>query len=636
MADVASIFGKGGPLARTIKNFEQRPDQAQMARLVWEAIQTKRHLIVEAGTGIGKSLAYLIPVIASRKKAIVSTKTKTLQEQLLNQDLPLLRKASGTRFTAACLKGRGNYLCLKRFRDFESQPLFVFPSEIKYFHQIQNWVRRTGTGDRSELHALPDKLAVWVDVCSQRDLCTGQKCGFSKDCFLAKAREAADKADIVVINHHLFFANLALQLGTDTSMLPERKLLVFDEAHNIEEVASQFLGVSVGLAQIGDLVNRTSRQISLEKVEVEGLASRLNDAQKASKEFFGRFAALRDGTFRLRKDMFDARSMDARDRLCEQLLALAKSLSDVAASGIDVFEPLSQRCRETAQSIDAVCDLDDEELVHWGEAKDGHVQLKATPICLADTLAKHVFAKVPSVILTSATLSSERSFKYIKSRLGTPEPLELLLKPSFDYQRQALLYIPRHLPLPDDPLFVKMAAAEIVKILKRSSGKAFVLCTSNANMSALHEIVSDKIDQRCFIQGEMPNAALLEEFRRDVSSVLFATASFWQGVDVQGEALSCVIIDKLPFAVPSDPIIEARIERIRSENGNPFYEFQVPQAVIALKQGFGRLIRTKTDRGVLSILDKRILEKAYGRKFLESLPPCPITHDIEALDHIFR
>ncbi len=636
MADVASIFGKGGPLARTIKNFEQRPDQAQMARLVWEAIQTKRHLIVEAGTGIGKSLAYLIPVIASRKKAIVSTKTKTLQEQLLNHDLPLLRKASGTRFTATCLKGRGNYLCLKRFRDFESQPLFVFPREIKYFRQIQNWAKRTGVGDRSELHALPEKLAVWTDICSQGDLCTGPKCQFVRDCFLAKAREAADRADIVVINHHLFFANLANRLWTDTSMLPECELLVFDEAHDIEEVASQFLGVSVGPGQIGDLVNRIGRQISLEKVEVEGLASRLNNVQKASRDFFGRFTALRDGTFKLMDDMFDAASLDARDQLCKQLMALAKSLANIASGGLDVFEPLSRRSRETAHSITAACDLKDERLVHWAEARDGSIQLKGTPISLAGTFAEHVFAKVPTVILTSATLSSERSFNYIKSRLGTPDPHELMVSSSFDFRKQALLYIPRRLPLPDDPLFVKMAAAEIVKILKRSSGKAFVLCTSNANMSALHEIVSGKIEQRCFIQGEMPNAALLEKFRRDVGSVLFATASFWQGVDVQGEALSCVIVDKLPFAVPSDPIIEARIERIRSENGNPFYEFQVPQAVIALKQGFGRLIRTKTDRGVLSILDKRILDKAYGRKFLESLPPCPITHDIEALDRFFR
>ncbi|MBN2208832.1 MAG: ATP-dependent DNA helicase [Candidatus Coatesbacteria bacterium] len=635
MADIASIFGRGGPLARTIPDFEQRPDQAQMAKLVWEAIQAERHLIVEAGTGIGKSLAYLIPVIASCKKAIVSTKTKTLQEQLLNHDIPLLQKASKVRFTATCLKGRGNYLCRKRFEDFESQPLFVFPHEIKYFHQIQDWARRTSTGDRSELHALPDKLAVWADVCSQRDLCTGQKCASSNDCFLAKAREAADKADVVVINHHLFFANLALQLSSETSMLPERELLVFDEAHDIEQIASQFLGVSVGPAQIGDLVSRISRQIGIEELEVKGLGSAISNVQKANKEFFGRFTARRDGAFKLREDMFDAASVEARDRLCGQLLGLAKSLSDVAANGIDVFEPLSQRCRETAKSIDAACDLDDMELVHWAEAKDGQVQLKATPICLADTLARHVFAKVPTVILTSATLSSERSFKYIKSRLGTPDPLELMLNSSFDFRSQALLYIPKHLPLPDDPDFVGKAATEIVRILKKSNGRAFVLCTSNANMNGLHELVGGQIDQHCFIQGEMPNPALLEKFRQDVASVLFATASFWQGVDVQGEALSCVIVDKLPFAVPTDPIIEARIERIRSGNGSPFDEFQVPQAVIGLKQGFGRLIRTKTDRGVLSILDRRILQRAYGRKFLESLPPCPLTHDIEALGRFF-
>ncbi|HUT03492.1 MAG TPA: ATP-dependent DNA helicase [bacterium] len=635
MADVALIFGANGPLARTIANFEQRPDQAQMARLVWEAIQTKRHLIVEAGTGIGKSLAYLVPVIACGKKTIISTKTKTLQEQLLNHDLPLLRKASGTRFTAVCLKGRANYLCLKRLKDFSARPLFVFPHEIKYFRKIQNWASRTATGDRAELHQLPDRLALWHDICSQRDLCTGQKCEFSNECFVSKAREAADKAGIVVINHYLFFANLALQLSSDTSMLPERKLLVFDEAHDIEDVASQFLGASVGLGQVNDLVNRISRQIELEKIEIKGLASALIKVQKTSSEFFAHFAARRDGAFKLTMDMFDARVLDGRDELCRQLKRLSRLLSDAASDGLDVFGPISERCQEMANSVRDVSDLENQELVHWAEARDGHVQLKATPICLADTFAEHVFGKVPTVVLTSATLSSERSFKYIKSRLGTPEPLELMLKPCFDYKRQTLLFIPQHLPLPDDPRFVSMAAAEIVKILKRTKGKAFILCTSIANMNALHELVSGKIDQRCFLQGEMPNAALLKEFRRDVSSVLFATASFWQGVDVQGEALSCVIIDKLPFAVPSDPIIEARIERIRSENGNPFYELQVPQAIIALKQGFGRLIRTKTDRGVLSILDKRILLKSYGRKFLESLPPCPITHDIEALDRFF-
>ena len=636
MADVASIFGASGPLARTIANFEQRPDQAKMARLVWEAIQTKRHLIVEAGTGIGKSLAYLVPVIASGKRTIISTKTKTLQEQLVNHDLPLLRKASGTHFTAVCLKGRANYLCLKRFRDFSTRPLFVFPHEIKYFRKIQNWATRTATGDRAELSQLPDRLAMWHDICSQRDLCTGQKCEFFSDCFVSKAREAADKAGIVIINHYLFFANLALQLSSDTSMLPQRNLLIFDEAHNVEDVASQFMGASVGLGHINDLVNQISRQIELEKIEVEGLVSALTKVQKAGSEFFSHFAARRDGTFKLTNEMFDMHVLDGRDELLKQLKGLARLLSDAASDGIDVFGPLSERCLEMGNSVRDVCDLDNQELVHWAEARDGHVQLKATPICLADTLAKHVFAKVPTVILTSATLSSDNSFKYIKSRLGASRPLELMLPPSFDYKTQALLYIPRHLPLPDNPRFVNMAAREIVRILQKTRGKAFVLCTSISNMNALHELVSTKIKQRCFLQGEMPNTALLKEFRRDVSSVLFATASFWQGVDVQGEALSCVIIDKLPFAVPSDPIIEARIERIRSQNGNPFYELQVPQAIIALKQGFGRLIRTKTDRGVLSILDKRILLKSYGRKFLESLPPCPITHDIESLDRFFR
>ncbi|MBN2208839.1 MAG: ATP-dependent DNA helicase [Candidatus Coatesbacteria bacterium] len=607
-----------------------------MSQVVLRAIKAEEHLIVEAGTGIGKSLAYLVPAIGSGKKTVVSTKTKTLQEQLLKQDLPLIRKATGARFTSACLKGRSNYLCLKRFREFERQPLFVFPGEVKHYRQIQNWAERTATGDRAELRRLPDRLAVWSDISSQRDLCLGQKCEFYRDCFMAKARQAADKADIAVVNHHLFFANLALSLALDTPLLPTPKVLVFDEARDIEQVASQFLGISVGPAQIGDLVNRINRQLTVEKIEIEGLASLLSRIQRSNKGFFNHFSGARARAVKISKVMLGPHVIGAKDALRDALAELSDSLAEASTNGADVLQPLSERCRETWMSLDAVCELDDERFVHWIDTQDENIQLKATPICLAETLASTIFKQVPSVILTSATLSSERSFSYIKSRLGPPEPQELMLSSSFDFRKQALLYIPLHLPLPDDPRFVEEAAAEIVKILERSMGRAFVLCTSNANMSALHELVQDRIDQQCFVQGEMPNTALLDKFRKDIGSVLFATASFWQGVDVQGDALSCVIVDKLPFAVPTDPVVEARIDRIRSERGNPFYEFQVPQAIIALKQGFGRLIRTKTDRGVLSILDKRILQKAYGRKFLESLPPCPITNEIEALDRFFH
>jgi len=606
-----------------------------MARVVSEAIAAGRHLIVEAGTGIGKSLAYLVPAVKSGKKTIVSTRTKALQEQLLNNDLPLLAKASRLRFKATCLKGRANYVCLKRLREFETQPLFVFPEEIKYFRLLQRWARKTATGDRSELRNLPDKLAVWNEVCSQRELCTGQKCQFAKDCFLARAREAAERADVVIINHHLFFANLALQLATGTSMLPKPEVLIFDEAHEIESVASNFLGVSIGPGHINELLRQIDRQLGLAQVEVSGISATIRKVQKQSKNFFANFAVTRDAVFKLTPEMMDGAIDEAKDALCNGLLRLTDTLADIAASGFEVFGPISQRCKELAHQIKAACSLQEDRFVHWAEVQNGHIVLKATPISLAETLAETVFATTPTVILTSATLSSERSFDYIKRRLGIPDPIELMVDSTFDYRKQAVLYIPTSLPLPEDRNFVQKAADEIVRIIQKSKGRAFVLCTSIANMKALYQSVSPRIQQRCLLQGQMPNSALLEQFRSDVSSVLFATASFWQGVDVQGEALSCVIVDKLPFAVPTDPLIEARIDRIRKEGGNPFYDFQVPQAIIALKQGFGRLIRTRADRGVLSILDKRILQRGYGQKFLDSLPPCPVTHKIEHLDRIF-
>lgn len=647
---IADVFGPEGLIARHLTNYEHREGQIQMAEKVLEAFENKKHLIVEAGTGTGKTLAYLVPAIAAtvgqKKRIVISTGTKNLQEQLMEKDIPFLQKIMPKKFSASYMKGRGNYACLYRVHKAENQPILDGLDQIGQFEKVRNWVYETQTGDRRELVDLPEDLSFWNRINARGDICIGQKCPEYEPCFITRMRARADAADIVIVNHHLFFADLNVRGNQFGKVIPDYDAVIFDEAHLIEDIASDYFGFQVSSFQIDELIRDTDALPIADAMVTRDLTKLAAKIIGLADQFWLKFVMARfDGRYPLTQDLFAYRESSGEDRptpLGQVYLALDGAIGslvstlDPLAETSPEIDSLVRRARQARFDLDFIANQSERNYVYWLEKRGKGMFLRASPVDVSELLREKLFDKVESCILTSATMSSSGSFNFVRERLGldTAKTSSFTAPSSFDYENQAILYLPKAMPDPRSAEFTQLAAGEIIKILDVTKGHAFVLCTSNQSMTALYELVSSRVNYPCFVQGSMSKAGLLERFRETANAVLFATASFWQGVDVQGDQLSCVIIDKLPFAVPSDPVVAARSRFIDENGGRSFFDYSVPQAVISLKQGIGRLIRSRTDRGVIAILDPRLKTKGYGRDFLQSLPRMRITHDISDLDSI--
>lgn len=649
---IQKIFGEEGLVSRHHEHYEYRPGQIEMAEAVAKAFEEKKHLIVEAGTGTGKTLAYLIPAVAAalgnKKRIIISTGTKNLQEQLMKKDIPFLQEILPKKFSAEYMKGRSNYACLYRIAKAENQPILEGLDEMDHFEEVRHWAKETAVGDRSELVNLPENISFWSRINAKSETCIGQKCPEFEPCFITRMRERADGADVIIVNHHLFFADLNVRGNQYGRVIPDYGAVIFDEAHLIEDIAADYFGFQVSSFQIDELARDTDQLPITDSIVTRELTKHAAKILGLSEQFWVRFTQARgqDGRYPLLPDAFNDRNRDGEKEpspLGDAYFALDGALQRLETA-IDAYsekmpeaESLVRRIRQTRFDLDFIVTQAESNYVYWLEKRGKGMFLRASPIDVSQLLREKLFEKVDTCILTSATLSANGKFDFIRERLGLEkDKTTVLLAPSaFDYESQALIYLPRAMPDPRSFEFTQMAAGEIVKLLQATDGRAFVLATSNASMNALYELVSARVNYPCFVQGSMSKTGLLERFRNTPNAVLFATSSFWQGVDVRGEQLSCVIIDKLPFAVPSDPIVAARTKFIDENGGRSFFEYSIPQAVISLKQGVGRLIRSTTDKGVIAILDPRLRTKGYGRDFLNSLPRIRITSDIKDVEKMF-
>jgi len=604
-----------------------------MSEAVESSLADKKHLIVEAGTGTGKTLAYLVPAVLSGKRIVVSTGTKNLQEQLFFKDIPFLAEHLGP-LRVSYMKGRSNYACRQKIYDAEKEPVLDGLEEVADFEVIRQWEQTTETGDRAEIKTLPEKSSAWAKLDARSDLCTGQKCPQFERCFITLMHQRAAQSDLIIVNHHLFFADLTVKKDGG-GIIPDYGAVVFDEAHEVEDVAGQYFGVSISSYQFEELardISALARRKDFGSQELDRTLITLGDKANSFLALFGASEG-RTG-FRSQAAFLEKHDEAYRDvmyalELVALQLELLKAPPEEAA-------PLVARARDMARRLNFWMESGDRTFVYWIERRGRGVFLQATPIDVAALLDENLFDTVDTVVLTSATLAVSGEFEYTKQRLGLRNARSLVVPSHFDYGRQALLYVPQTLPDPRSPGFTAAAADEIVDLLMLSRGRAFVLFTSYQQMRLVYDRVSLEVPFQTLMQGTGPRSALLDEFRSTPNSVLFATSSFWQGVDVPGEQLSCVIIDKLPFAVPSDPVVEARIAAIRDEGGDPFSGYQVPQAAIALKQGFGRLIRSRADRGVLALLDNRITRMRYGQIFFDSLPPYRFTTRRPEVESFFK
>jgi len=626
-------------LARVLPGYERRESQQEMMRVVESALARGEAAVVEAGTGTGKTIAYLLPAAQSGLKVIVSTATKTLQEQLADKDVPLL-KALGVTTKVAFLKGRQNYLCLLRHEQFERNPTFAVRDEAALFEGISDWARTTQTGDRAELSELPENLAAWRDLSASADQCLGQKCAHFDRCFVFRMRRLAAEADVIVVNHHLFFADLALRSSSagdaGAAVLPRYDAVIFDEAHAIEEVATEHFGAQLSSFKVSELARDALKalQTRAQLLAARDLAARL---LREGGDFFA--VALSTGSQENSRWVLLPGALKPAEPERQKLSDLVQSLGAALSKQDDEeLALLERRCLGLNAELELFSESRrDPRLIHWAEARAGQLFLHASPVDVASILQEKLYDKIGPVVFTSATLAVQGELDYFERRLGLKDdtgalfPLrDAVLASPFDYQNNAALYLPQSMPDPSDRDFPDAVADELRQLLPITGGRAFVLFTSLKNMRAVHERLADELPCQVLLQGDQPKQQLLKRFR-EKPSVLFASQSFWEGVDVPGDALSMVVIDKLPFASPSEPLVAARIDRLRAQGEDAFYGYQVPQAALALKQGFGRLIRSSTDRGIVAVLDARMTRKGYGRLFVESLPRCPVLRTPQAV-----
>ncbi|GAA5162032.1 ATP-dependent DNA helicase [Viridibacterium curvum] len=626
--DILLHFAEDGTLAQTIPGFRPRPQQTEMAQAIAQAIRGCRVLVAEAGTGTGKTFAYLVPALMSGGKVIVSTGTKTLQDQLFHRDLPAVRKALKLPVTVALLKGRQNYACHYHVEQAKTEGRFMNREDAHYLPRIARWMLQTQTGDKSECDGVPEDATVWIAATSTRDNCLGQECAYAKECFVMAARRRAQEADVVVVNHHLFFADVMLRDGGMAELLPNFNTVIFDEAHQLPETASLFFGESVSTGQLLDLARDTRMEAVQNAKDYAPLQDATRSLEKCAKDL--RLAVAGENARLSFSQLADNTALhgalDVLEKELDSFLVHAESQAERAEG----LEKCWQRATVLAEALTRWRRVDAPDLIRWAEVFSHSLSLNVTPLRVAEIFKKQVEGQAKSWIFTSATLAVGRSFEHYTGELG----LNLLENPPetavwgspFSYGEQAMLYAPEGMPDPNSPGFIEAVVDTAYPVICAAQGRAFVLSTSLRAMKQIHEGLQSRFesDGKTFpllMQGQGSRSELLERFRRLGNAVLVASQSFWEGVDVPGDALSVVIIDKLPFAPPDDPVLKARVEWMEKEGKNPFMEYQLPRAVINMKQGAGRLIRTEQDRGVLVVCDPRMITKPYGKRVWQSLPP---------------
>jgi ATP-dependent DNA helicase DinG len=627
---------------RVVEGYEPRDGQRQMAEAVAAVIEQGGVLLAEAGTGTGKTLAYLIPAILSRQRALVSTGTKNLQEQIYFKDLPALQAALGVPFTATLMKGRSNYLCLHRWEMYRdgvngntsASGRLIDTSDRVLLPVINAWARTTTTGDRAELRDLPEDLPLWKEIAADAETCLGSECPRYGDCYVTLMRQRAAESDVVIVNHHLLCADASVRQGDYGEVIPSCSTLVVDEAHQLEDIATQYFGVAFSNYRVDDFV-RDVQAMPLHNEEVTRGLSRVSDRARV---FFSGIPLSAESRRRYRAEDL-AEHLEDGMMLAGALEGIEATLALLAkgspADATEDLAALQRRASELRSDLTFVLRASDPDFVYYVETRGRGTFLRASPVDVSRIIRESLFDRMRATVLTSATLAVDGSFEYVKSRLGLKQAAEVRVPSEFDFASQALLYLPRRLPPPKAPSFAEAAARETIEILKRSRGRAFVLFTSYAVLRTVQQFVEMALPYPILVQGTAPRSVLIDQFRCTPNAVLLATSSFWQGVDVVGEALSCVIVDKLPFASPGDPVTAARIEAINARGGDAFADYQVPLAILALQQGLGRLLRHRSDRGVLAVLDPRLKTMGYGRRFLDSLPPAPVTHDLDAVARFF-
>ena len=632
--DIAHLLGADGPLTRWLPGFAPRLAQQRMAAAVETILNGGGTLVVEAGTGTGKTYAYLVPALLAGRRVMISTGTRHLQDQLYHRDLPVLRQALQIPVKTALLKGRGNYLCRYRLDATEREGRLATREQVVALQRIRDWAKRTRSGDIAEVAEVPEDAAIWPRVTSTVDNCLGQECPRLQECFLARARREAQAADLLVINHHLFCADMAIRETGFAEILPGAEAIIFDEAHQLPEVASYFFGRSLSGRQLLELARDTRVEQLRDAADFGDLrvrAAALEPAVLALREALG----LGDRRALWREVATGPALRAAVMGVATALEQLRAALQEAAARGKGL-EHCLQRCEDLAQRLELLSEpAEDEARVRWFETQGRGFVLSATPLDIAPVFQERMNALPGAWIFTSATLAVEQDFTHFAARLGLLDYTALRLDSPFDFARNALLYHPPELPDPATPQYTGALVEALLPVLEASRGRAFLLFTSHRALQEAARLLAGRLRYPLLVQGERAKVALLAQFRALGNAVLLGTASFWEGVDVRGEALSCVVIDRLPFAAPGDPVVQARIESLRQRGENPFLSYQVPQAVIALKQGAGRLIRDSGDRGVLVLADPRLLSRFYGRLFLDSLPPMPRTRRLDRVRAFF-
>lgn len=634
MTDTKQFFGDNGALAQVISGYQPRAAQLEMAEAIAKAIDDNENLIAEAGTGTGKTFAYLVPAIQSGKKVIISTGTKNLQDQLFNKDLPVIRKAMKTPFLAALLKGRANYLCTYRLTNSMTSSLGFSKEDAASLAKISSWAKRTKTGDVSEMSEVAEADPIWYQATSSIDNCLGQDCPDFAECFLVKARKKAQESEILVVNHHLLCADWSIRDNGFGELLPNAEVVIIDEAHQLADTASNFLGITVSAKQLNDLAKDSLMEYFKDATDIPALRTACEDLEHEVKDLRLAFGIeLRRG---------DWQDIDNNPKLAAGMVAVKDQLQrvsdqlELASVKTKGLETCFKRADELVQQLKVILEDNSGKWIRWYETYKNTFSLSRTPLDIAGEFRAFMAQHKATWIFTSATLSVGNRFDHFANNLGLGNATTASWGSPFDFANQSLFYHPKGLPQPNDPDFIPRIVEFALPVLQASKGRAFFLFTSHRALQEAAALLRDKIDYPLLIQGSRPKGVLLDQFKDAGNAVLLGTSSFWEGVDVRGEALSCVIIDKLPFASPGDPVLKARMEAMTKQGRNPFFTYQLPTAVIALRQGIGRLIRDVTDRGVLMVCDPRLLKRSYGQIFLDSVPAMKRTRNIEDVQAFFQ